>query len=264
MKIATTTMTKSIPLEIKEFDPNKGIFKGYASAFFNIDRYHHIMDPSFWSADTIAKFLDDGFTAGLNHDWDNPIGKPLDVKVDNYGALVTHQLDLDDPEAKRVATKMEKGIIKKMSFAFRTYSYEYLDNEEDVKSYWQVNNYTATPEDVTKAKYGCLVLKSGEVYETCPVMIPANNNANLVAAGLSDEQSPNFIHSASLVAGQLKELSPDILAQFRDSELAKEFLKVLKPDEEAALTSEYNEELKNLRMDMLRNQAKFQRSLIKQ
>src|SRR3954454_7192473 len=82
----------------------KGSFEGYAACTKNLDSYGEIIAPGAFAADLDA-FLADGFIGGLNHDWDQPIGKPAEAKEDGRGLFGKADL-IDTQHAQECRTYM--------------------------------------------------------------------------------------------------------------------------------------------------------------
>ncbi len=64
-------------------------YSGHASAFFVPDQswYTDIIAPGAF-ADYLPQFLARGFVGGMNHDWCQPIGRPLPAVEDAKGLAV--------------------------------------------------------------------------------------------------------------------------------------------------------------------------------
>lgn len=129
--------------------------------------------------DALDEFLSVGFIGGLNHNWDEPIGKPLDAKTDTKGLFVRGKIS-NTEHGQDVKILLKDEVIKKMSIGYRVKSAEYLETAEDVAAYWVDQGYTPNAEDIARSQYGArLLLKIKPLYEFSPVTWPANMLADI-------------------------------------------------------------------------------------
>jgi len=165
---------KVVAFEVKAVTdtPEGPMFEGYAACTKNIDSYGELIAPGAFAAD-LPKFMDDGFVGGLNHDWDRPIGKPIEAREDAKG-LYCKALLLDTEHAKECHAYLKAGVCKKLSIGFTTVGKTYLETGDDVRSYWQSLAYTPTQDDESRARDGAVRLDRVRLFEFSPVMRPAN------------------------------------------------------------------------------------------
>lgn len=203
---------KIIPFEVKAAgDGSAG--EGIGNAFHTLDSYNEIVAPGAF-IDTIPQFLDIGFIGGLNHNWNEPIGKPVEAGEVKAGLRVAWQLS-DTSHGRDVMTLLKDKVVKKLSIGFRTMGYEDLPDEESVYAYWQKHAYSPDAEDKARAARGARLLTKVHLYEVSPVTVPANRMSDITkvkaydpndfsrisdyedllrdAAGLSREESKTFI-----------------------------------------------------------------------
>lgn len=131
--------------EFRATGGNKLHFEGYASLFdVGYDMYggpnkggwtEHVNQAAFKR--TLAAKPD--VVLNMNHGQGGtglPIartGNPgtLDLRTDAKGLLPSSDLDLRDPDVQALQVKVERGDVNQMSFAFRTISDLWTDDEED-------------------------------------------------------------------------------------------------------------------------------------
>src|SRR5688500_18891828 len=92
---------KTLPLtEVKT--SGEGEFEGLAAAFCNVDEsaWPDILAPGCFAHD-LPDFLAEGFVSGVNHDWNCPIGRPLEARETPEGLYV--RASISDTTAGRDA-----------------------------------------------------------------------------------------------------------------------------------------------------------------
>jgi HK97 family phage prohead protease len=169
------TRLRTLNFEIKSADTKAdGVryFEGYAAATNNVDSYGEILAPGCFAQD-LPKFLADGFIGGLNHNWDQPIGRPVAAAEDQRGLYCRAEL-VDTPHAAECHTLIKAGVCRKLSIGFRSLTREFVDHLDDVRKYWDSVSYTPTDEDLDRASHGATILRRVRLYELSPVMKPAN------------------------------------------------------------------------------------------
>lgn len=166
--------------EIKATSGDGSTGEGIASAFHNVDSYDDIVSPGAFVAD-MPQFLSSGFIGGMNHDWDNPIGKPTAAEETAEGLKVAWKLSAT-AHGKDVMTLLKDDVVKKLSIGFRTLDYKWLDTPEEVIAYWEGQSYTPTGTDLARARYGGIrLLTRVQLFEVSPVVLPANDAAVITA-----------------------------------------------------------------------------------
>ena len=143
--------------EAKATSASEGIMTFYASVFGNVDSYGDIMQRG-----AFAKAIDAWKTNGKypkvvwNHNWDEPLGKVIDMLEDEYGLKVTVEFNMDVARAKEIWSLYKQGALTDFSFGYSVTADEY-DNE------------------------GHRLIKEVRLYEVSPVLIGANNATHVVA-----------------------------------------------------------------------------------
>ena len=165
----------TLNLQVLSAEKEDGVmeFKGVANGFHTIDCYNSIMTRGAFKRDLPA-FLEDGFIGGINHDWDKPIGKPLEAEESDKGLETRARLS-DTDAGREVHTLMKDGVIKRLSIGYRVLDHQLLETEKEVQEYWAKEKYTPSDEDKRQARYGALLLKRVRLYEYSPVMLPGNS-----------------------------------------------------------------------------------------
>jgi uncharacterized protein len=167
---------KIIPVEIKaEGDGSTG--RGIGNAFHTLDSVNEIVAPGAF-IETIPQFLSVGFIGGLNHNWNEPIGKPTDAEEVKIGLQVDWLLS-NTAHGKDVKTLLVDGVVKKLSIGYRVLGSEYLETEDAVKDYWKSQGYKPDAEDKARAVHGARLLTKLHLYEVSPVTVPANRHSDI-------------------------------------------------------------------------------------
>lgn len=113
-----------------EMDDEKGVIKGYASMFNNVDSDDDVITRGAYSktlqenSDRIA-FL-------YQHNMQQPIGKPLSMKEDDKGLFVEAKIS-DSSLGKDVKTMVSEGILKEFSVGFIPIKEEVVGNYNHIK-----------------------------------------------------------------------------------------------------------------------------------
>lgn len=185
---------RTFAFELRSAKPDGSYFEGHCAVFNAIDCYGTIMQRGSFSR-RLATFLERGFVAGLNHNWDQPIGSPKTAVEDAYGLAVSadiietaHALDV----RKLLTGKDGKPVCKYLSFGFEVLGHTYLDTAEDVRKFWEQAGYTPNDLDVKRSQYGATVFNDINVYEFSPVMVPGNELAEITGVREGAAQRPGL------------------------------------------------------------------------
>jgi len=123
--------SKSFGFEIKAVDLELGIFDGYASTFGIVDDGNDIVEPGAF-AKTIKEHLP-RIKVGFNHQYDQPIGRPLELSEHTRdqlpaslkarfpqmtGGLYTKSQISLTTLGRDVLTLLRDGVLTEMSFAY--------------------------------------------------------------------------------------------------------------------------------------------------
>ncbi len=151
-----------------------GLLRGLASVFFLADDSPgpDIISPGAFQAD-LPRFLADGFVSGLNHDWDHPIGRPLEARETDMGLLVSCRL-ADTPAAREARVLIGAGVVRYLSIGFQALGQERLATRADVRAWWARHGYAPTERDEHLVRHGARLLTRIRLYEVSPVCVPAN------------------------------------------------------------------------------------------
>lgn len=210
-----------------------GSFDGYAAVFGNIDEYGTIMGRGCFDRD-LGYFRDRGFVGGLNHDWDNPIGKVARATVDDRGLKVTCRF-IADVAAQRCRSLVRQGICRSLSIGFDVLDREWLGDSQSVASFWTTTGYSPTDQDLDRARGGALVFKRVKVYEVSPVMVPGNADADITASRSASRGGLRSLDDHVLAARDAVE---DICSRLESlAELRASAGRILAPERLAALRS---------------------------
>jgi HK97 family phage prohead protease len=162
--------------------PNE--FAGYASVFGIVDDGGDIVQKGAFK-DAIPGFLKDGFIA-WQHEWDEPIGKPLEAKEDDHGLWIKARLS-DTQQGREARTLILDEVVQKLSFGYEVASCEMMSDEQGIAMLGE--------KDYLRAKAGLpwykeslrLLTGINPLFEVSPVSVPMNNAAEIIAAkGIGD------------------------------------------------------------------------------
>ena len=181
MKKHSSIMKKQNPgsEDVKASDDSKITFVASSS---NIDRYGDVINQKGWDLDNYQK----NPVVLLNHDSNQlPIGKG-NVYLRDDKLVIDVEFDTEDPRAKEVKRKAEKGYMNAVSVGFRPIeSMARADLEKDHPHYGQRGMY------YTKQ----------ELLEVSIVTIPANGEATMLKNMKSEmlEEIKSYIDSQLVV-----------------------------------------------------------------
>ena len=152
---ATPTLeVKSIELEVKASDDEEGIIEGYGNVFNVVDGVGDIVVPGAF-AETIAK-RGDQVKLLVNHNWDNLIGRVLELHEDEYGLRFKAKIS---QTAKGIETLqlIRDEVLTKISMGYVTQKAKW-DNELSARR-----------------------LEKVELYELSIVPVPANDKSDITS-----------------------------------------------------------------------------------
>lgn len=166
------------------------IMSGYATTWGNPD----LTWPDIITRDTfsssIDEFLKTGFVGGINHDWQAPVGRPVEAVPDQHGLKVTAHI-YSTRDGRDLAMLLRNGVVKRMSIGFRIREAKYLDLEE-VLELWRDMGYSYSDHEVACAADGARLVVRGDLLEFSPVLLPANPRAEItdVRGNLGEDVKP--------------------------------------------------------------------------
>lgn len=202
----------TFPCEFKSGE-EEGVFHGCASAYYRVDdsSYNDVIAPGAFDGD-LGLFLRDGFIGGLNHDWNEPIGRPIEARSSPEGLMFTAKIS-DTARGRDARTLMRDGVIKTVSVGFRVMpnGADYLE-EAAMKTQWTQWGYSPTDEDMAKASKGCRVVRKARLYEISPVTIPANKGAVIMGVKNEGDASIPLSEHSDRVLAQLGEYKDRVFA----------------------------------------------------
>jgi HK97 family phage prohead protease len=130
------------------------IIEGYASTR-DLDRSCDVILPSAWTTSGGLKNFSSNPILLFNHDYDKPIGKVLDMAVDDRGLRVRGSIS---PSVEKIYNLVKEGILTTFSVGFCVRDAEYDDMADG------------------------LVIKDAELLEISVVSIPCNQDATFSVA----------------------------------------------------------------------------------
>jgi len=154
---ASKMLRRSFPFELKSLDDQAGVFEGHAAVFGNVDEGGDVIE-----AGAFAKTLQErGQRVKIcwQHDWREPIGKPLELREDAQGLFVKARLS-DTQRGRDALTLLRDGVVDELSFGYET-----------IKSEWGKDG------DGQRVR----LLKELRLYEISPVTAAMNEQARISA-----------------------------------------------------------------------------------
>ena len=161
---------KEVPLRLKAFSLTDRTFEGYISTFEkpeNYDSYGDIVAPGFFAEDIAARgpaSKDPRIKVLFNHDWDRPIGLPIEMHEDEIGCFAKAKCPEGIPDADLALKFIDTGLWDALSFMFEVEEYSWVEDQ------------------MTKWGYPVRKLIRGKTHEFSPVTFPANDNARIAKA----------------------------------------------------------------------------------
>lgn len=167
--------------KVLPFEPmteeGKGEFEGYANCANNLDGVGDIVGVGAFQK-SLPEFLASRFIGGINHNHDNPIGRPLEAREDAKGLWIRAMLS-DTVAGRDCRTLMQDGVIKFLSIGFIDVKARLLRDQAEVYAYWQSVRYTPSADERERAKRGARLIHSAKLIEVSPVTLPANSLAEI-------------------------------------------------------------------------------------
>lgn len=195
---------RSLPFELRAASEDGGEFEGMATVWYvpSDGWFAEIMQPGAF-ADTLPIFLAEGFVGGINHDWDQPIGRPILAEETTEGLHVKGSIS-DTVHGRDVRTLMKDGVIKRLSIGFRCLGREYLETAEEVLAWWAGQGYVPTAEDIAKVQFGARIVTRTRLYEFSPVAVPAQGRA-VISEVRGERMGSAFADHSARVLSELTE-----------------------------------------------------------
>jgi HK97 family phage prohead protease len=169
---------KLVSFEVKSVAPDGSTGEGLASVFFNVDAVKEVVSDTAFDG-TLDSFLADGFISGLNHNWESPIGRPTKAVKTARGLLIAWKL-APTAHGRDVMELLKAKVVRKLSIGYRVLASRFLTLPE-LKSYWMAKRYTPTALDLERAVDGVRLLEQIKLWEAGPVVVPANEEAAILA-----------------------------------------------------------------------------------
>ncbi len=173
---------KTLAFDLKATTDDGGGFEGLGAVYMNIDAVGDIIAPGAFRA-TLPEFLKSGIIGGLNHNWEQPIGHPVDARETPQGLYLKAVLD-DTPDAQAVRNRMKvnpasgRATISKLSIGYKATESKMM-NPADTKAFWKDVGYMPSEKDDKRSSKPVRLLKAINLYEVSPVVTPANERADV-------------------------------------------------------------------------------------
>lgn len=174
-------------------------FQGYGAAFSNCDGTGDIIEQGAFR-DTLSDFLSSGVIA-WQHDWTEPIGKPLEAREDGYGLYLKARISQTN-RGQDALTLLRDGVIGKMSIGYTVEGYKVLSDAEG-RALMGESAYDQAVRDLPWWQDQIRVLTAIKLYEVSLVTVPANPKAVITGvkdgslAGLTLDDHYQAVHAAS-------------------------------------------------------------------
>jgi len=127
--------TKDRAFEVKAFDPDTGVFEGYASVFGVKDAYGDVVVKGAFE-ETLAEDFGpggSGVPCWWSHNLKDPfsnIGETLAAFEDEHGLFVKVRLDLSTATGNRVRDLLVEKRVKQMSFGYEVREGAFVESED--------------------------------------------------------------------------------------------------------------------------------------
>lgn len=198
-------MSKEIKtLSFKAQDAESGLepnqFAGYANTW-DYDSDGDIVQRGAFK-NTLKGFLEDGFIA-WQHQWHNPIGKPLEAYEDERGLFIKAQVS-DTTQGRDAVTLIKDQVVKKMSIGFMVEGYSIL-SEEQGHALMGEEGYNQAIAKLPWWKDGIRLITQIKLYEVSPVSVPANAGADILAAKRGSGAELSFTRHSEAVGSAVKD-----------------------------------------------------------
>jgi HK97 family phage prohead protease len=214
---------KSIPFEIKAGASDGSEFEGKCSVFFNIDSYGEIVDNKAFDED-LPEFLENGFIGGINHDWDRPIGRPMEGTRPMPDHLHLKASVVDTTHGMDCRKLLKAGVIRKLSIGYRVKGDMMLENEDECMAYWKQKGYKPNADDMARCKMGARVLTRIHLYEASPVSVPANSLATITAVKAAREAAEKAFKES--IPAEASDAIPDADTQEQEPQSSERLDKI--------------------------------------
>lgn len=165
-----------VPFEIKQLSDDAMIFEGYAATFGNVDRGGDVILPGAFKSD-VSRFLNDGVIA-WQHDWTQPIGRPLELAETPDGLWVKAQL-VPTSLGTDVWQLMKAGVCKSLSIGYVASEVASISPEEADRLLAGTDTLTEF-EKAEVRRRGLRALKKIQLYDISPVTVPMNPEARVL------------------------------------------------------------------------------------
>jgi HK97 family phage prohead protease len=223
---------KEASFRLKAFDLTARTFEGYISTFEdpeNYDTYGDIVAPGFFAEDIASrgpKSADPRIKVLLNHDWDRPIGLPVEMYEDQKGCFARAQLPEGIPDADLALKYIEKGLLDSLSFAYEVIESIYLEDKP------------------TRWGFPVRKLIKGRTIEFSPVTFAANDNARILKS--REERKSAWLASSGRETKEGRTISTKNLEKLSKAhELLGEVISSAAPSEDGKAFNQALEELRS-------------------
>ena len=189
--------------DFKATDLQTDEFSGYGAGIGNLDKVGDIIAPGSFTK-TIPDFLENGFI-GYMHDWQTPVGKPLDAKEDEHGLFIKARIS-QTSAGKDALVLLRDGVIKKLSIGFRVKDSEFFDGLDELRDYASANNIPIQIDSLEGVFGGIRLIKEVELFEVSLVTVPANNAAYITAVKNNLHAGLPFTDHSEAVRAAVEEL----------------------------------------------------------
>ncbi len=169
---------KNLPFEMKTAVErgDEGVFEGYGAVFHNVDLCGDIIAPGAF-AKGLSQFLKTGILA-WQHEWEEPIGRPLEVREDATGLYIKGRIS-DTDRGRDARTLLKDGVIQSLSIGYTPAAKQNLRSSKDVIAYWTKSGYRPSASDLARIGSGARLLTDVRLHEISLVSFAANPEARV-------------------------------------------------------------------------------------
>lgn len=171
--------TKTIDALIRKADA--GGFTGYAATWWTLDNAGDVMVRGSF-ADDIERIKREIVVTDINHDFDDPLGKIVDAKEDDYGLLVEAKFS-DVESVKDTRTLINDRVVQWLSLTFATIDAEFITPDE-LTRLWMSVGYQPNEDDLRRIK--CVdvirIVRKAKLREVTPATKPINHQAVILTS----------------------------------------------------------------------------------
>lgn len=179
MKTLDPMTTKTVDVLIRKADA--GGFTGYAATWWTLDNAGDVMHKGSFAED-LERIVREVFVTDVNHEFDEPLGKLISAKEDDFGLLVASKYS-DVEAVKDTRTLINDRVIQWLSLTFVTEDAEFITPSE-LMQLWLAVGYQPNDDDLRRIKCVDIIrlVKKAKLREVTPATKPINHQAVILTS----------------------------------------------------------------------------------